>query len=109
MTIFEKIRIRRYLKNKETFRIIFNHGIINENVLKYYNIMLPKYGFELLVTKTDADQNVWSYWCNPNRAKNIKAFNVDQTLYADNEIMVDMHKASPCEGCSYYSKCFNGN
>lgn len=109
MTIFEKIRIRRHLRNKETFRFIFNHGLINKDILKYYNTKLPKYGFKLLVTKTDANQNVWSYWCNPSRAKNIKVFDVDQALYADDKIIVDMHKASPCEGCAYYSKCFNEN
>lgn len=109
MTIFEKIRIRRHLRNKETFRIVIDHALVHKDVLKYYNIILPKYGFTLIVQKTSSNQHVKSYWCNKNRAKNIKAFNVDQTLYADNEIMVDMHKASPCEGCSYYSKCFNGN
>ena len=109
MTIFEKIRIRNRLRNKGTFRFIFNHGLINEDILKYYSIVLPKYGFKLLATKIGADQNIWSYWCNKNRAKNIKKFNVDQALYADNKITVDMHKASPCEGCAYYSKCFNGN
>ena len=109
MTIFEKIRIRRHLRNKETFRFVFNHGLVNEDVLKYYNKILPKYGFKLLATKTNTDQNVWSYWCNPNRARNIKVFNIDQTLYADNEIIVDMHEASPCDGCIYHSKCFNEN
>ena len=109
MTIFEKIRIKRHLRNKETFRFIFDHGLINEDILKYYNIILPKYGFKLLATKTNADQNVWSYWCNPNRAKNIKVFNIDQTLYADDKITVDMHKVSPCDGCVYYLKCFNKN
>lgn len=109
MTIFEKIRIRRHLRNKETFRFIFDHGLINEDILKYYNIILPKYGFTLIVQKTGNNQHVKSYWCNKNRAKNIKAFNVDQTLYADNKITVDMYKASLCEGCAYYSKCFNKN
>lgn len=109
MTIFEKIRIRRHLRNKETFRFVFNHGLVNEDVLKYYNIMLPKYGFKLFATKTGTDQNIWSYWCNPNRAKNIKTFNVDQALYTDNGITVHMHEAFPCETCAYYSKCFDEN
>ena len=109
MTIFEKIRIRARLRNKEIFRFIFDHSRVSEDILKYYNIILPKYGFKLLATKTNADQNVWSYWCNPNRAKNIKVFDKSQTLYADNKITVDTHKASPCEECVYHSKCFNGN
>lgn len=108
MTIFEKIRIRSHLRNKKTFRLVFNHRLVNEDTLKYYNIVLPKYGFKLVVTKTDTNQNVWSYWCNPNRAKNIKTFNMDQTtLYADNKRTMPMYATSPCEGCRYYSGCFN--
>lgn len=109
MTIFEKIRARSILRNRETCRIVLDHALVHKDVLKYYNNILPKYGFTLIVQKTGNNQHVKSYWCNKNRAKNIKAFNVDQTLYADNKITVDMHKASLCEGCAYYSKCFNGN
>ena len=109
MTMFEKIRIRACLRNKKIFRFIFDHSLINEDILKYYNKILPKYGFTLIVQKTGNDQHIKSYWCNKNRAKNIKVFDVDQTLYADNKITVDTHKASPCEECVYHSKCFNGN
>ena len=98
MTIFEKIRARSILRNKKTCQIVLDYALVH-----------TKYGFTLIVQKTGNDQNVKSYWCNKNRAKNIKAFDVDQTLYADNKIMVDMHKTSPCEGCVYYSKCFNKN
>ena len=33
MTIFEKIRIRTRLRDKETFRFVFTHGLVNEDVL----------------------------------------------------------------------------
>lgn len=109
MTIFEKIRARSILRNKKTCQIVLDYALVHKDVLKYYNNILPKYGFTLIVQKTGNDQNVKSYWCNKNRAKNIKAFDIDQTLYVDNKITVDMYKTSLCEGCTYYSKCFNGN
>lgn len=107
MTIFERIRIRRILRNKKTYRIGLDHAFINKDVLKYYYNILPKYGFTLVDQKTGNDQSDKSYWCNKNRAKNSYFFTCIPTCYADNEILMDQHKLVPCEACAYYSKCFN--
>lgn len=101
MNIFDKIKIRRMLRKKDTYQIIIDNGKCNKDTLKYYYKIFPKYNF-YFIRNIDA----LYYWCNPQRVKKMKALiPEDIQLYYDNELYEKIKNDSVCLRCPHYKIC----
>lgn len=107
MTLRDKIRIKKKLKNKSTIRVILDHYIVRKDFIDYYFKILQKYGFKLISQEYNGLNELWkSYWCHPKRANKIMVYKSDATLYYDDSVISNLLKKPMCEGCKHINKCY---
>jgi len=101
VNIFDKIKIRRMLRKKDTYQVIIDNRKCNKDMLKYYYKIFPKYDF-YFIRNIDA----LYYWCNPQRAKKMKALVPEELqLYYDNKMYEKIKTDYVCLKCPHYRIC----
>lgn len=107
MNIFEKIKIRRMLRRKDTFQVIIDSSIADMDTMKYYFKILPKYGFNFVTDRKNGNKNQFVY-CNSKRAKKMQAYNVsDINVYRDDRLYEKYKSVALCSKCPHSGICSN--
>ena len=105
MNIFDKIKIRRMLRKKDTYQVIIDSSIADMDTMKYYFKILPKYGFNFVTDKKNGNKNQFVY-CNSKRAKKMQALIPEELqLYYDNELYEKIKTDYVCLKCPHYKIC----
>lgn len=109
MTLFDKIRIRKRLRNKSIIRVFLDHYIVKKDFIDYYFKILPKYGFKLISSNFNGlyGRRV-SRWCHPKRASKNMVYKPDTILHSDDSVISNLSKKPMCEGCKHFNKCHEG-
>lgn len=103
MNIFDKIKIGRMLRKKDTYQVMINSSITDMDIMKYYFKILPKYGFNFV---TDGKNGNRFVYCNSKRAKKMQAYNVsDINVYRDNRLYEKYKSVALCSKCPHFGIC----
>lgn len=103
MNIFDKIKIRRTLRKKDTYQVMIDSSIADTNITRYYFKILPKYGFNFVMDRKNGNEFIY---CNSKRAKKMQAYNVsDINVYRDNKLYEKYKSVALCSKCPYSGIC----